>query len=299
MDHLRDIALFVEVARQRSFSRAAAALEMPNSSLSRRIARLEHAIGVKLFHRTSRRVELTEPGQLYFERCLGIVEEAAIAHESLTAASTNLAGRLRISVPVDFGNVFLAPLIIEFARLYPQLSFELDLSPRRVDLLAEHFDLAIRVGALPDSNLLARQLATVRVSLYASPEYLARRGRPTRPAQLAQHSCLRILQPDQQLPWRFARGARQIEVKTGSRFAVNNISMLRQLTVAGMGIGAVDDIVADADLKAGRIVRVLSTWSMPPLPIRALTTTRLLPARVRLFIEFVTQRLRCFDRGKT
>lgn len=139
---LSDIALFVEVAQRRSFTRAAEALGIPNSSLSRRVSRLEKAVGVTLLLRNSRLVELTELGQEYFARCLKIVEAAAAAHDQLTRDSTSPKDRIRMSVPVDFGLIFIAPALEEFARQYPGLSFEIDMNPRRVDLLAERFDLA-------------------------------------------------------------------------------------------------------------------------------------------------------------
>ena len=194
---LSDIALFVEVAKRRSFSRAGEALGIPNSSLSRRISRLEQAVGVTLLHRSSRRVELTELGRKYFDRCEKLVEDAEAAHEQLLRDSASPKGRIRMSVPVDFGLVFIAPALAEFARLYPELAFDVDMSPRRVDLVAERYDLVIRVGELDDSSLLVtRRLATVGVSLYASPAYLQTAGVPQAPADLAGHCCLRMLLPD-------------------------------------------------------------------------------------------------------
>jgi DNA-binding transcriptional LysR family regulator len=295
---LSDIALFVEVARRRSFSRAAEALGLPNSSLSRRISRLEQAVGVTLLHRSSRRVELTDLGQRYFERCEKIVEEAAAAHDQLVRDSASPKGKIRMSVPVDFGLIFIAPALAAFARLYPDLNFDVDMSPRRVDLLAEHFDLAIRVGDLDDSaTLVTRRLATVEVSLYAAPSYLKSAGIPQTPADLARHSCLHMLLPESGLPWVLHNEQTQFSAIGQRRFSINNLSMLRELTVAGVGIGAFDAVVADADIRGGRIERVLSKWTMRPLPISLLTPGARLPRRVRLLVDFLAERLRCFDCG--
>ena len=295
---LSDIALFVEVAKRRSFSRAADALGIPNSSLSRRISTLERALGVTLLHRSSRRVELTELGSRYFERCERIVADAEAAHDQLVRDSSSPKGRVRMSVPVDFGLLFIAPALVEFARLYPDLTFEVDMSPRRVDLLAEHYDLAIRVGDLEDSStLVTRRLANVEVSLYASPIYLKAAGVPRTPADLAAHSCLRMLLPKAGPPWVLRSEGTQVTASGESRFSINNLGMLRELTVSGVGIGAFDAVVADADIRNGRLQRILPEWSMAPLPISLLTPGSRLPRRVRLWVDFLAERLRGFDRG--
>lgn len=271
---------------------------MPNSSLSRRISRLEEAVGVTLLHRSSRRVELTDPGQKYFERCEKIVEDAAAAHDQLVRDSASPKGKIRMSVPVDFGLIFIAPALATFAHLYPDLNFDVDMSPRRVDLLGEHFDLAIRVGALEDSRtLVTRRLAKVGVSLYAAPSYLKSAGIPQMPADLAKHSCLHMLLPEFTLPWVLHDEQTQVSAIGRRRFSINNLSMLRELTVAGVGIGAFDAVVADADIRGGRIERVLPDWTMRPLPISLVTPGARLPRRVRLWVDFLVERLRCFDCG--
>lgn len=164
MELLNDMALFVEVVKARGFRHAAEAVGMPNSTVSRRISGLEKAIGLRLLHRTTRKIELTEAGQIYFERCKRIVDEARLAHEQLGEMLAQPSGVLRASLPVDFANIYLAPLIAEFARRYPGISFDFDLTPRLVDLVSEPFDVAIRMGQPPDSNLIARQLANLHAS---------------------------------------------------------------------------------------------------------------------------------------
>lgn len=183
MELLNDMALFVEVVKARSFRKAAETIGMPNSTLSRRISVLEKAIGLRLLHRTTRKIEPTEAGQIYFERCRRIVDEARLAHEQLGEMLAQPSGLLRVSLPVDFANTYLAPLITEFARRYPGISFEFDLTPRRVDLVSEPFDLAIRMGEPEPSHMIARPLAYLSPYLYASPRYLELNGanRTSRP----------------------------------------------------------------------------------------------------------------------
>ncbi|GAB3374485.1 hypothetical protein GCM10027431_27080 [Lysobacter rhizosphaerae] len=169
MELLNDMALFVEVVKARGFRAAADALGIPNSTLSRRINALEKAIGLRLLHRTTRKIELTEAGQIYFERSKRIVDEARLAHEQLGEMLAQPSGVLRASLPVDFAVTYLAPLIAEFAALYPGITFDFDLTPRRVDLVSEPFDVAIRMGESEDSQLIARVLASLTPNLYASP----------------------------------------------------------------------------------------------------------------------------------
>lgn len=288
---LNDMALFVEVVKARSFRRAAEAMGMPNSTLSRRIAGLEKAVGLRLLHRTTRRIELTEAGQLYFERCKRIVEEARLAHEQLGEMLARPSGVLRVSLPVDFAITFLAPQMAEFARRYPGISFDFDLTPRRVDLVTEPVDVAIRMGEQPDSTLIARQLARLPRHLYASPRYLEAAGEPGEPADLARHECLRMRAAEAGL-WALQAGARTVEVAVGGRFLVNSIGMIRRLATLDFGIAMLAEEVVAEDLAEGRLRRVLPGWQATPIAVYAITETRLLPAKTQRFIEFLRECLR-------
>lgn len=288
MELLNDMGLFVEVARLRSFRGAADVTGVPNSTLSRRIGVLEKAIGLRLLHRTTRRVELTEAGQLYYERCRRIVEEARLAHEQLGALQTQPSGTLRASLPVDFAATYLAPLIADFAGRYPGIAFDLDLTPRRVDLVAEPVDVAIRMGELDDSNLVARLLARLSVQAYASPGYLKLMGEPQHPSDLANHQCLGFIKSDR---WALHRGSEEVEVAVNGRFQVNSVGMVRRLATLDLGVVLLPaEIVAD-DLTAGQLRRILPTWHARSTPVYALTETRLLPAKTQRFIEFLQERL--------
>lgn len=288
MELLNDMALFVEVAHARSFRRAAEATGVPNSTLSRRIGALEKAIGLRLLHRTTRKVELTEAGQLYYERCRRIVEEARLAHEQLGEMVAQPSGVLRASLPVDFATIYMAPLLADFARRYPGITFDFDLTPRRVDLVTEPFDVAIRMGELTDSTLIARQLARLSVLVCASPRYLELSGEPTHPAELEQHECLGFPKAD---TWTLHRGVETVEVEVGGRFHVNSVGMFRRLATLDLGVALLPEEIAAEDLAAGRLRRILPDWEGRSTPVYALTETRLLPAKTQRFIEFLQERL--------
>ncbi|MBR0826904.1 LysR family transcriptional regulator [Bradyrhizobium manausense] len=289
MELLNDMALFVEVVKANSFSRAAEALEMPNSTLSRRISLLEKEIGLRLLHRTTRRIELTEAGQIYFERSKRIVEEARLAHEQLGEMVAQPTGTLRVSMPVDFATTYVAPLLPKFANLYPGLAFEFDLTPRNVDLVAEPFDLAIRMARPEPQNLIARVIARVSAQLYASPDYLGRYGMPDHPAELEGRQCLTMHTLSS---WGLYSGTDTFEVKVGSRFACNSVAMIRRLAALGLGIAFLPERVVAEDLQAGRLVSILPAWQGHPTSVYAVTETRLLPAKTQRFIEFLQEELR-------
>ena len=289
MELLNDMALFIEVASTLNFRRAADVSGIPNSTLSRRIAALEKHIGLRLLHRTTRRVELTEAGQLYYERCRRIVDEARIAHEQLGEMLAQPTGVLRASLPVDFATIYMAPLIAEFSRRFPGITFEFDLTPRRVDLVTEPFDIAIRMGEQADSNLIARLLARLSVQLYASPQYLAQNGVPEHPTDLVRHECLGFPKSGR---WTLHREAETIEVDVAGRFLVNSVGMFRRLATLDLGIIMLPEEVAAEELAAGRLQRVLPEWHGQSTPVYAITETRLLPAKTQRFIEFLQEHLR-------
>lgn len=283
------MALFVEVARTLSFRRAADVSGIPNSTLSRRIAALEKHIGLRLLHRTTRKVELTEAGQLYYERCRRIVDEARTAHEQLGEMLAQPTGVLRASLPVDFATIYMAPLIAEFSRRFPGITFEFDLTPRRVDLVTEPFDIAIRMGEQSDSNLIARLLARLSVRLYASPQYLAQHGVPEHPADLVRHECLGFPKSGR---WALHREAETIEVDVTGRFMVNSVGMFRRLATLDLGVIMLPEEVVAEDLATGRLQLVLPEWHGHSTPVYAITETRLLPAKTQRFIEFLQEHLR-------
>ncbi len=299
MDIFKNMHLFVEVAKANSFRRAADVLDMPNSTVSRRISDLERDVGLRLFNRTTRRVELTQAGLAYFENCKRIIQEAKQAHQELVNMQAQPSGVIRASMPVDFSVMVLSPFLADFAMLYPNIGFDLDLSPMQVNLVTDSVDLVIRMGVPKDPNAIAKHIACLNAGLYASPDYLAKHGTPIIAQDLMAHECLRM----RDAPWILSHttnsdkadiknegDTRQIVDVTG-RFVANNVGMLRSLALGGQGIMMNADIMAQADCGANRLIRILPEWSMPSVEAYALTATRLLPAKVRVFMEFLVEKM--------
>lgn len=290
MELLNDMALFVEVVKAKGFRHAAEIVGVPNSTVSRRINNLEKALGLRLLHRTTRKIELTEAGQAYFERCKRIVDEAKLAHEQLGEMLKQPTGVLRVSLPVDFSTIYLAPILAKFSREYPGITFDLDLTPRIVDLVSEPYDVAIRMGNPPNSNLIARQLAVLPSYVYASPAYIKQFGEPTYPSELAQHECLGFRSAKNNV-WRLRNKAESVDIPVKGRFQVNSVGMMRKLASLDMGIAVMpSEIVAD-DVANGKLQRILTKWEGQPIPVYAMTETRLLPAKTQRFIEFLRDHL--------
>ncbi|MBT0725575.1 LysR family transcriptional regulator [Rosenbergiella sp. S61] len=290
MDHLNDMVLFVEVARVRSFRRAAEALGIPNSTLSRRISELEKAIGLRLLHRTTRKIELTEAGQLYYARSKHIVDEVRLVHEQLSEMLEQPSGILRVSLPVDFATLYLAPILVDFAGHYPGITFEFDLTPRRVDMVTEPFDVAIRMGKLEESGLIARLIGRHSRQLYASPGYIEASGEPAAPADLAVHECICMTKVS---TWNLQQKMNKVEVEVGvrGRFTLNSVGMIRTLALKHQGIALLPEKIVADDLASGRLRRVLPEWTGSTVSIYAVTETRLTPAKTQRFIEFLSSRL--------
>jgi DNA-binding transcriptional LysR family regulator len=301
MNLLRDIALFVEVVNTKSFSRAATNLGMPPSTLSRRISGLEQEIGLRLFNRTTRKVEVTEAGAAYFGRCAHLVDEARVAHEDLAETVNVGRGTLRLSCTADFACVYLPDILTDFTRMYPAINVDLDLSSRFVDLISEGLDAALRIGELSDSALVARRIGSLHLGLYASPLYLKQAPDLSSPQDLSNHVCIRLNSTERGSVWqlhhvdkkraRTPAGAPD-SVKVDGRFSVSSVFMIRELTLRGAGVGVIDRRLAASSVESGRLVHVLPQWCLAPAPLHLLTPSRLMPARVRLFREFLVERLR-------
>lgn len=288
---LQDIALFVEVARMRSFSAAARNLDLSTATLSRRIGAFEQQMGSRLFNRTTRRVELTSVGERYFERCHHLVDEARRAREALLSEARRPSGHLRLSMPVDLGVALIGPMLPPFARLYPAVSFEVDLSPRHRDLVAEPVDVALRLGTVRDAALISRRIGWMEQGLFASAGYLERRGTPAQPSDLVEHDCIFVGAGKSSATWRFEReGSRALAVTVRGRFSVNNHGLMRTLAERDMGVAALAPSLCREAIGDGRLTPVLADWTVPRLGVYAVTTSRLQSAIVRAFVDFVADR---------
>lgn len=293
-----DLLLFARVMEQGSFSRAAERLQWPKSSVSRRIAALENRLGEKLLQRSTRRLTLTEFGAGVLEHARALSAEVDAALALALHRQQKPSGRLRVSMPADFANQGLAPMLAAFVRDYPEVQLELDLSPRRVDLIAEGFDLALRVGELSQDNnsLGARRLATLSTGLYASPAYLAQQGEPLLPEGLNQMHALMILdRKGEALPWTLLHAQDASQTWTGApaqRSLANAPELLLRLACAGVGITAVAQFFAKAPVARGELQRVLPTWCLPPTDCWAVfPERRLMPLRTRVFLDALSHAL--------
>ncbi len=289
INRLPDLALFLMIAEADSLSAAARASGISVARLSRRLAALEATLGVKLVDRTSRRFALTAEGDAYVDKLRLPMSELSDAVSVLTEAGREPRGTLRLSASADFGATLLSPLIAEFARLHPVVAFDIDLTPRQVDVAAERFDAAIRIGPLKDSTLTSRRFATVPAYLYASPDYIARFGRPEHPSELERHACLPL--PHMRGRATFERNGERVEATMPGRVQVNNLVMLRRLCGDGLGIAALNPLTAAEGGAHCPVERVLETWRLEPAIFYFLTPGRLLPNRTRAFFEFARRRL--------
>lgn len=285
-----DLVIFARVADLGSFSRAAGRVGLPKSTVSRRIAALEKALGERILLRTTRRQELTEFGKLLLGHANQVVAEidAVVALRDHRQAVPN--GRLRVTMPADIASHLLSDSLARFVADYPAISLELDLSARRVDLLAEGFDLAIRMGELTDDALLvARRLCELPGSLYASPAYIAVHGDPATPEALEQHQALHLIgRSGAPRPWRLRRGNDIREIMPPGRLWANSPESLIGLARAGAGIAAAADYFAAAEVERGSLQRVLCDWSLPGSIASAVYPGRkLMPPKTRVFLNML------------
>ena len=303
MDRLDDLALFLKVLDVGSITAAARALDLSPAVASQRLARLEKTLGVRLLHRTTRQLHPTPEGLALAEQGRGLVEDLDALVGGLRQAGTGVAGTLRVTTSAGFGRLHLSPLLPEFLARHPALRISMDLNDRVVDLVTAGFDLAIRIGALDDSSLVARRLAPNRRVLVASPDYLKRRGAPNVPADLADHDCLVLTGAQgRQDEWRMGDGqGGEIRVRVQGRMESNFGELLRDAAVAGMGIALHSTWHVAEDIRAGRLVEVLPDYPLATTGVWAvMPQRRLVPPRVRVFVEFLAERFGenpAWDRG--
>jgi len=283
-----DLMLFARVVDEGSFSRAADRARLPKSTVSRRIGVLEAQLGERLLLRTTRKLTLTDFGRGVLEHARQVMAEVDAASALAQQRQVTPSGRLRLSMPADLANVVLSQLLAGFVARYPAISLELDLSPRRVDLIGENFDLAVRMGDLPDdASLAARRVAVFSSGLYASPGYLQRRGQPPEPEALMEHDALRLLgRNGEPAPWVLNRGQVHWEGIPPGRATANSPDLLMRMACLGAGITAVVHHFAEPYLRSGELEPVLEEWSLPPTAAWAVFPgRRLMPARTRVFMD--------------
>ncbi len=294
-----DLLIFALVAELGSFSRTAERLGLPKSTVSRRLAALEQAVGERLLLRTTRRQALTEFGEQLLGHARQVADEVAAVSALSAHRQAAPSGRLRVSMPGEVANLLLADSLAAFVALHPGITLELDLSPRRVDLLGEGFDLAVRIGDLPDDGLLAaRQLKVISTGLYASPGYLAARGQPSVPDDLMRHDAVRLpTASGEPAPWSLRKGEQLWEGLPPGRLTANSPELLVRLARAGAGIASVPDDFALPDVRSGLLQRVLPLWCTPAHTAWAVFPgRRLMPTKTRAFIDMLSVALGGPDR---
>ncbi|MDY0045827.1 MAG: LysR substrate-binding domain-containing protein [Thauera propionica] len=285
-----DLLIFARVAEGGSFTAAAERLGLPKSTVSRRISQLEERLGERLMLRTTRRLTLTEFGEALLEHARQVASEIDAVKALAESRQARPSGRLRVSMPSDFASLLLTDTLAAFSALHPAVSLELDLSPRRVDLLGENFDVAIRMGELPDDALLAaRRLAVFPNGLYASPAYLAEHGEPDRPEALNTHRALRLLaRTGEPIGWTLMRGADRWQGTPPGSITANSPELLIRLARGGAGITAVPDYFAAPYVRHGELRRVLPDWCLPSHSAWAVFPgRRLMPAKTRAFLDML------------
>jgi len=286
-----DLLLFARIAESGSFTRAAARVGLPKSTLSRRISKLEAVLGERLLQRTTRKLVLTEFGLSLLEHARQVVDQTEAAAALVQHRQAEPSGRLRISMPPDLANG-LEQMLAGFMARYPAVRLEVDLSPRRVDLLAENFDLALRMGDLPDdATLAARRIVRLTTGLYAAPAYIERRGMPQEPDELPEHELLCILaRSGGPMGWPLKSGATAAtwEMPLLPRALANSPELLVRLARRGGGITAVSDQYVLDDVRSGALVRVLPDWHLPEVDGWAVFPgRRLMPAKTRVFLDML------------
>lgn len=272
-----DLALLANVVERRSFSGAAQAVGTTTSGASKRMARLEGRLGARLFERTTRRVVPTEAGAAFYARAKRILSDLEAAENELASLGGAPRGTLRVSAPLIFGERHLAPLLPGFLARYPAVRIELSLSDAFVDLLAERFDVALRIGPLADSTLKRVRIGSAASVVVAAPSYLARRGRPASPSDLVRHDLVRFSQIPASREWRF-RGKRGVlTIPAIGTLEVNHGGAMREAVIAGIGIAKLPDFQVSDALRAGELVRLLDEFALPPAGVHLVYPTGATP----------------------
>ncbi|MBB3473551.1 LysR family transcriptional regulator [Sphingomonas sp. BK345] len=282
---VEDLRTFVEVADAGGVSPAARRLNLAKSIVSRRLSRLEDELGVQLLARTTRGAALTEAGVTFRDHAARMFAELEAAREEILPAG-ELRGRLRLAAPSSFGPEYFAPALAQLAKRHPLLSVNVHFSDRYVDLVGEGYDCGIRVGYLPDSNLVARRIGTFAVSLFASPDYISEHGVPASPDEIADHPAVMIASEK----WKFSRGGKTVEVHPHGRFKADSAVAIGEATAEGVGIAALPDVIAARFVEAGRLRAIMADWSLPSVGIFVVRPPgQHLARKVRVLTELLLQ----------
>ncbi|MPQ69193.1 MULTISPECIES: LysR family transcriptional regulator [unclassified Pseudomonas] len=293
MNPFEDMRIFCQVMDSGSFTAAADQLGLSKQFVSRRLMQLEERLGVRLINRSTRRLDMTPLGQSYYESALRLLSEVEQVEQGIAGQTVEPRGTVRLSAPLSFAMVHLSEVLPAFLQRYCDVTVEVDLSDRPVDLLGEGYDLALRIGVLEDSTLIARRIGSIQRVYCASPAYLAERGTPVKPEDVQAHDCLPYGH-GRQVQWRFEGQGKPLIVNVTGRMRVNNGELLKDAAIAGMGITYLPTFIVDSALKDGRLVPVLADFCPEPLALSAVYPQHRQGSRpVRALIEFLRERLDC------
>ncbi|WJG23545.1 LysR family transcriptional regulator [Vibrio furnissii] len=292
---LPDLATFILVVNEGSFTAAANKLGVTPSALSKLITRLELALSVKLFERTTRKLIITQAGQKVYDQCLVMVNAAQQAVELSSSDHTEPSGALTVAAPEAFLNSVLQPFVVPFLKTYPQIQLKLRAADGEIDLFKHNIDVAFKLTDKPDENLVLRELCKTNLVLCASPDYLAERGTPKHPTQLTEHDCLYLAETDKDHQWDFLKDDEFHTVPVSGRYAVNHSQMRLNGVKNGLGIGIFHDFVVQDALAEGKVVQLLKDWTIKSNYHGAIAMqyaqTKYMPARLRVFIDYVMKHL--------
>jgi DNA-binding transcriptional LysR family regulator len=293
MDRLEAMSVIVAVTETGSFSAASRRLRTPVATVSRKVAELEARLQAQLFQRSSRQMMLTDAGRSYIEACKRIIEQVDDAERAVSGEYRIPKGDLAVTAPWGLGHMHLVPIVVEFLDAYPEIALRLVLTDRVVNTVEENIDVSIRIGALPDSSMIASRIGSVRMVLCAAPGYLAARGLPKEPADLRDHDCISVDSSAAQRAWKFAKGNREIAAPIRSRLTVNDSEAAIDAAIAGAGIARVMSYKMEAARRAGTLVVMLEDFELQPLPLHIVYAERKpVPLKLRAFLNWVTPRLK-------
>jgi DNA-binding transcriptional LysR family regulator len=286
---LNAVGCFAKVVELESFRAAAAALGIPKSTLSRKVAELEDSLGARLLERTTRRLRLTDAGRAYHQRIGPALDALHEAERAIEEHNAKPAGRLKLTMSMEGGQSLLGPVLAEYAALYPDVQLQVELMDRRVDLVEEGFDVAIRAGALPDSSLIARRLGPPgSLRVYASPSYLERRGVPRHPRELVDHACMVMTGQSSPRTWAFQHRGKPLSVTVRSQVEINSFALLAELVSAGHGIARLPDYLAEGSADPPGLRSILDSFAPAPMPWHAVyPSSRNLSPKVRALVELL------------
>ncbi|MEX1222201.1 MAG: LysR family transcriptional regulator [Idiomarina sp.] len=291
LERLSDMAIYAKVVETGSFTQSADELQLSKGAVSKAVSRLESHLELRLLHRTTRKMSVTLEGRAFYEYCQQVVEQAAAAEHHLGSLREQPSGRIRVTAPVTFGSMRVAPLLPELLKQYPQLEVELVLHDKRIDLISENIDIAIRCGVLENSTLVARRLQDLPTILVATPAYLKAQGTPQHPSELSQHQCLTISSQDKQ--WRL-RGTNNeaLDVTVGGRLSVNNNLALKHALLADIGIAFTPLYQVTNELADGRLVTILDDFMPTPTLVHAVYRHRAhVSAAFKVTLDYLREHL--------